>query len=85
MTLEELMTEAGRAELPRSQYTRTKRWLPVVDVLRAKGWGWGEIYDWLKSRGEVVQRRRHTFIASMSRRHRLWKESERSAGVDRVD
>ena len=76
MTMEILIEQAESAQRPEStrrRYTSTQRWLRAAKVLRTKGWSWGEIYEWLKSKGEPVQRKKHTFIASMSRSFRRWE------------
>ena len=74
MNFDDLIAAAKAA--PAAQGRRnTDRWLPIVVVLRGKGYTYAQIRNFLEEKGEDVHPNAVTFASAMSKRYRNWLTS----------
>jgi hypothetical protein len=74
MNVEDLIAAAKAAPAAHGR-RNTDRWLPVVVVLRGKGYTYAQIRDFLEEKGEDVHPSAVAFASAMSRRYRHWLTS----------
>lgn len=74
MSIEELVAAAKAAPAAHGR-RNTDRWLPVVVVLRQKGYTYAQIRDFLEEQGEDVHPSAVAFASAMSQRYRNWLTS----------
>jgi hypothetical protein len=70
MTTTELIEIAKRYNPHPPAKRNTDRWLPIIEILRAKGMSYLSIWEWMRDQGEDVHKDPATFISAVSKRYR---------------
>ena len=74
MNTDELIAAAKAAPAAHGR-RNTDRWLPVVAILRSKGYTYAQIHKFLKENGEDVHPTVGAFAGAVSQRYRNWLTS----------
>ncbi len=82
MTAHDLVARARMHNPKAPKKKNCDRWMPAVQVLRAKGMSYLSIWQWLKDEGEDVQDDPSTFISAVSKRYR--RHLAKISSTDRI-